>query len=198
MTAHIDALNAYRGDAVPAVQPWANSIDPQLKIRAQLFLGSRQTGSFDQFAPLIEQAPVELFPPVLEFARSSPEGLSVLREVVGDNASTTKLTNRAAILLNDLGDSEPIETLLQGSDDFDKDSAVWMEAAHWCDKPDRWIELLKRSVDTEVQYHTILILSSFPREELIGRQPAIDIAALVNSPNASIHSAGRLLACAPW
>lgn len=192
VTSHIRMLGEHPRDAVLAVTPWLDSVDPQLKLRARLFLHSQQPGRFREFAPLIEEASTELFTPILQFAQSSREAPKVLTNIVRDPNASTKQINRAAILLMYLGDSSAVESLLSGSNDFDQDSDLWLEVAQWRSDPKPWVELLEQNVSPETTYQTAIILSTFPREQFDSSELSV-AAPLLRSPHAVLHSVGRFL-----
>lgn len=193
VTNQIEDLRDFGTDALDAVNPWVNSLNPQSEVRSRLFLQSVQPDASSDWAPVIAQATPELFSPVLDALRRDTTVIEKLAEL--SRASESLLVRiRSAILLAYLGDLAPLESMLAGSDDATRDQSILLQAATWRGHPQPWCDLLSRPSDPMVKYHATTVLATYPVSSLVDIQASINLSDLVNHPDAAVHSAGRHLA----
>ncbi len=191
---HIERLGRLGTVAIQQALRWADSINVQRRFRSRLFVQLRSNSSFAAVASELEHAEPELFEAVLRAASASPDGLNQLRATAMESASIVAST-RAAILAMYLGDSEPLETLLMGSDDATRDQTIVLAASNWRADPTPFATMLANDqLDAQVRFQAAVILDSYPRSELNAAAVPIDTAALANASDAALHSAGRFLA----
>ncbi len=192
VTTQIEKLQTFGADSARLIGVWTDSVDPQLRLRAQLYMQSLSPNSIAGIAPLIDEVPAELFDPILAVAEQASDAKSELT-TIASTSSSTRANTRAAILLAYLGDSSALKRLMAGSESAERDQAILLEACTWRDQPQPWLELLTDD-DPQVRYHAAVILGSYPNEVLQGANVNLDHAALINSPSAEVHSVGRFLA----
>jgi serine/threonine protein kinase/formylglycine-generating enzyme required for sulfatase activity len=193
VTRQIETLTSFGADALDAVSPWIDSLDSQTRVRARLFVQSVRPGTVPDFGPLIEQAPAELFSPILDTLRRDNGAGESLAQIAQEAVSLSTRT-RAAILLAYLGDSTALESLLSGSNDATRDQTILLQGATWRGPPQPWLEMLSQHPDPQVKYHAAMVLATYPASSLTDVQASIDLDRLVNHPHAAVQGAGRHLA----
>lgn len=189
----IEKLRGLGRDAEIQVAARRDSPHMQSKLRSRIYLQSLTSDSLAGIAPILDEATPDLFLPILKIAQQAADAKSELARIAADSSSVVRQT-RAAILLLYLDDPSAIRPLLLGSEDAEIDQTVLMESATWRDDPQPWLLLLESETDPQILYHTMVVLGSFPRKQLEAANANFDFAALINSPHAAVHSAGRFLA----
>ncbi len=193
LTKRMTVLRPFGAEATDQIANWSNSVDPQLRLRAQLYLQTQAPRSIAGIAPLIEQAPPEFFASILNIAKESDDSKAELTKIIESSSSIGGIA-RAAILLTYLGELSPMQELLSGSDDANRDQGMLLAAASWRSSPEPWVGFLSDQYSPQVRYHASVILGTYKRDELEAAQVKIDCAKLINDPAPEVHSAGRYLA----
>ncbi|NND97166.1 MAG: protein kinase [Pirellulaceae bacterium] len=188
----IDVLRSFGNDAIQDMTAWSESVDPNLKLRSQLFLQSVDPQSFQSVASMLNVASPEFFESILSIGNRTPDAITSLRSIVA--APSSIQSDRATILLAYLGDDSALRTRMAGSDDAGVDQALVGVATTWRGKPELWADLLHTSSDPQVRYHAAVILGSYRPAELIRSSIQLDLAKLINDTDAVVHSSGRYLA----
>ncbi|TWT92795.1 serine/threonine-protein kinase [Stieleria varia] len=188
---HMADLDKFGSDAVDALRPWSNSLNPEASLRANLYLQSQLT-SFSQLASGIETAPTEYFEPIAATAKRMTDAPAVLK-LLSDSKSSIA-SARAAALLVELGDTSVAESYLQGTDDAKIDCAFLTEVSRFHGSAKPWATLFTQTDDDDIRYHTGVVLGSFRKEQLRAEEIGLDYEPLINHPKASMHSMGRFLA----
>jgi serine/threonine protein kinase len=195
ITRQIKELAAFGDDAVEQVQRWADSQNPDLQLRAAMFLQSQRPETFEGLASRLETAPDEYFAPLLATARQIPDAIPSLQSLITPTASL-QAQSRAAILLAYLGNTTALQKFLTGTNDADIDTNFLSEAAVWRGSPAVWLEMLNTHADPQVRYHAGVVIGSYPRariEEAASAGTSFDFATLINSKEVVLHSLGLFL-----